>query len=87
MVPEGKFQDLSLYFIIDLPLSYRSNSLLIIVDQLTKFVSLLPCAFGPKHPFGVGAVVDLLVHHIVCKYGITLSIVYSCNVQFTVYLW
>ena len=57
------------------------------MDRLTKFVSFLPCAFGPDYPFGVGGAADLLVYHIACKLGIPQSIVHDCNVQFTADLW
>ena len=69
---------------MELPLSYGSNSLLLIMDQLTKFVYLLFYAFGPDHPFGVVGMANLLVHHIVCKYGVIPSIVYEQNGKFTV---
>ena len=57
------------------------------MDRLTKFVSFLPCAFGPDYPFGVGGTADLLVQHIVCKYGVPQSIVYDHDAQFTVDMW
>ena len=57
------------------------------MNWLTKFVSLLPWTFGPDCPFGVGAMADLLVCHIVYKYGVPWSIVHDQNVQFTVDLW
>ena len=47
------------------------------MDQLTKFVSLLPCAFGPEHSFGAGGAADLLVRHIVYKYGVPWPIVHN----------
>ena len=71
LVPEGKFQDLSLNFIMDLPLILVSISLLVVVDWLNRFVTLLPCAFGPDQHFGVGVAANLLVLHIVCKYSIS----------------
>ena len=57
------------------------------MDRLIKFVSLLPCSFGVDHPFGAGGVTDLLVHHIVCKYGVLQSIVHDQDVRFIVDLW
>ena len=86
-VPEGKFQDLSLNFIMDFTLSLGSNSLLVIVHWLTKFITLLPCTFDPDLHFGAGGTADLLVHHIVCKYGISQSILHDQDSQFTVDLW
>ena len=57
------------------------------MDWLIKFVFLLNCAFGPDHPFGVGVAADLLVCHIVYKYGIPQSIVYNQDMRFTADLW
>ena len=54
------------------------------MDWLTKFVSLLPYAFGPDHLFDAGVLADWLVCHIVCKYGIPQSIVHNQDAQFTV---
>ena len=72
---------------MDLPLSWGSNSLLVVVDQLTKSISLLPSDFGPDHPFGAGGAADLLVCHIVCKYSVPRSIVHNQDIQFTMDLW
>ena len=57
------------------------------MDWLIKFFSLLNCAFGPDHPFGVGGAADLLVCHIVYKYGIHQFIVCNQDVRFTADLW
>ena len=76
-VPDGKFQSLSPDFITDLPLSQGFNALLIVVDRLTKYITLLSCAFGLDCPFGMGGAADLLVRHIVCKYGVLWSIVHD----------
>ena len=72
---------------MDLPLSYRSNSVLILVDCLNKFVSLLPCTFRPDHPFGVESAADLLIRYIVYEYSVSQSIVYDWDSQFTAELW
>ena len=75
--PDGKFQALSLNFITDFPFTQGFNALLVVLDQLTKYVTLLLCAFGLDHPFGAGGMANLLVRHIVYKYGVPQSIVHN----------
>ena len=70
---------------MDLLLSSGSNSLIVGVDQLTKFVSLLLCAFGPNHP--LGGVADLLVHHNICRCSVLRSIVHDQDAQFSADPW
>ena len=62
---------------MNLPLTLGFNSLLIVVDWLIKFFSLLPCTFEPVHPFGVGGMADLLVCYIVYKYSVPQFIVHD----------
>ena len=57
------------------------------MDWFTKYVTLLPCAFGPDHLLGAGGAADLLVRYIVCKCSVPWSIVYEKDEQFTVDLW
>ena len=57
------------------------------MDWLTKFVTLLPCDFGPDHLFDGGGMADLLFHHIVYKYIVPQSMVHDQDVQFTADIW
>ena len=53
------------------------------MDQLTKFVFVLPCTLGPDHSFGAGGTADLVVRHIVCKYSVLRFIVHDQDACFT----
>ena len=65
---------------MDLPLSQGFNTLLVIVDWLNRYVTLLPYVFELDYYFGAGSMADLLVRHIVYKYDALWSIVYDRDV-------
>ena len=45
-VPPARFHSWSLDFVTDLPVSHGCNTILTVVDRLTKFVKLIPCWMG-----------------------------------------
>ena len=70
-------------FITDLPLSAGFNTLLLIVDRLTKFTLLVPCFSGPGQPLSVGEVAKLVFDSLVCWFGVPHSLVTDHDSCFT----
>ena len=83
-IPTGKFLDYSLDFVTDLPLTAGCNAIVTNVDQLTKWVTLVPCHMGPDYPLRAEEVASLFFHHIVCHFGIPHSLVHDQDAQFIV---
>ena len=63
-IPSEKFLDYSLNFVTDLFLAAGCNSIVTIVDQLTKWATLIPCHMGPDHPLGAEEVALLFFHYV-----------------------
>jgi hypothetical protein len=71
-IPNWKWEDISMDFIVGLPLTDRKfNSIWVIVDRLTKFSH-----FIPVHTFyRAEKYVELYVSHIMCLHGVPKTII------------
>jgi len=67
---EQPYEVVTMDFITELPLSNRSNCILVIIDKLTKFVSLIPTTGVNKEQ-----TVEIFFAHIVSKYGLPRQII------------
>ena len=79
--------DYSLDFVTDLPLASGCNTIVTVVDRLTKWVTLIPCHMGPDHPLGAEEVASLFFRHIVCRFGLPRSLVHDRDARLTSAFW
>jgi transposase InsO family protein len=84
-IPDNPWDSVSMDFIVKLPRSTneRYDSVLVIVDRLTKYVTLIPTVetIGGK---GVG---KLFVKHVYADHGLPKSIVTDRDTRFTANFW
>ena len=79
-VPEQKWQSVSMDFIIELPLTMRGHTgIVIFVDWLTKMVRLAPL----RTDFSASDVVDLLVSQVFRHHGLPTELVTDRDMRFT----
>ena len=69
--PKGAWQEITMDFIEGLPLSENANSILVVVDRLTKYAHLLAL----KHPYSAASVSKIFVDNIVKLHGVPLAII------------
>ncbi|XP_022877076.1 uncharacterized protein LOC111395327 [Olea europaea var. sylvestris] len=77
------WEDVSMDFIEGLPKSGNYNSLLAVVDRLSKYAHFLPL----KHPFTAEGVVAVFIKEIVRLHGIPRSIISDLDKVFLSHLW
>ena len=76
----GTFQQITMDFIMDLPISDSYDSIFIVVDQgLTKGVILMPC----NKMITAIQTADLLIRGVFKRFGLPDSIISDRGVQFT----
>lgn len=81
-IPEWKWERISMDFVAELPrLSHRSDTIWVIVDQLTKFAYLLPL----KVSFSAERLAHIYIQEIVQLYGVSVSIISDRGFVFTSY--
>ena len=68
--PTKPFQDITMDFIVKLPLSNGYDSILVIVDRLTKYSKIFP--FKESHT--AEELADFYIDHIGLQYGFPLSL-------------
>lgn len=81
--PDAPWHAITLDFIEGLPLSDGANSILVVVDRLTKYAHFLPL----RHPFTAASVSKLFVDNIVKLHGVPLSVVSDRDKKFTSHFW
>jgi hypothetical protein len=83
-IPAWKWEDISMYFIVSLPLTGRKfNSIWVIVDRLTKsahFISM-------RTFYRVEKYVELYISHILCLRGVPKTIISDRYPQFVARFW
>lgn len=82
-IPQAVWEDVSMDFIGGLPKSYRYDSIMVVVDRLTKFGHFIPVA----HPYEARTVADLFIREIVRLHGFPSSIVSDRDKTFTSTFW
>jgi hypothetical protein len=81
-IPDCKWRELSMDFIEGLPESNGYNTILVIVDRLTKGAILIPCART-----GSNYIVPNFLQHVVAYYDLPPAITSDRGSQFVSELW
>jgi len=82
-VPERIWDDLSLDFITGLPKLQDFETIMVVVDRLSKYVHFVPL----KHPFTARSVAELFVKEIVRLHGVPNSLVSDRDPLFMSQFW
>ncbi|KAK1678256.1 hypothetical protein QYE76_039104 [Lolium multiflorum] len=82
-IPDGAWKDITMDFIEGLPLSDRTNVILVVVDRFTKVAHFLPL----KHPYTAQDVARVFVDGIVKLHGMPRSITSDRDTIFTSHFW
>lgn len=82
-VPALVWDDISMDFIKGLPLSKGMDTILVVVDRLTKFAHFL----GLRHPFTTLSLAELFIKEIVRFHGFPSSIVSDRDRIFLSHFW
>jgi hypothetical protein len=83
-VPDWKWDDISMDFIVGLPLTSRkNNSIWVIVDRLTKCAHFIPV----KTSYNVQKYAEIHVAHVLCLHGVPKTIVSDRGSQFVARFW
>lgn len=82
-VPTGPWQDISMDFIDGLPKSEGFDSIMVVVDRLTKFAHFIPL----KHPYSAPQVATALWDYVIKLHGIPLTILSDRDSIFTSAVW
>ena len=79
-VPTWKWEDINMDFVVGLPQTQKQyDSIWVVVDRLTKSAHFIPvkCTYSAKD------YVRIFIDEIVCRHGISLSIISDWGAQFT----
>ena len=82
-VPHQVWEEVSMDFVETLPRSGGFDTVLVVVDRLSKYAHVL----GLKHPFSALSVATLFTREIVRLHGYPLSIVSDCDKVFMSLFW
>jgi len=82
-VADGPWSSISMDFIEELPNSNGYNSILVVVDRLTKWAVFIPTTTTLK----AAGLADLIIDHIICQHGIPRSIISDRGSKFTSRVW
>ena len=84
MVPEWKWEEISMDFIVGLPRTRDGyDSIWVIVDRLTKVAHFIPV----KTTYSGAQLAELYMSRIVCLHGVPKKIVSDRGTQFTSRFW
>lgn len=81
--PTAPWLEITMDFIEGLPVSEGANSILVVVDRLTKYAHFLPL----KHPYTAASVSKLFVDNIVKLHGVPQAIISDRDKIFTSHFW
>ena len=82
-VPQRIWEDISMDFIDGLPRSEGYNSILVVVDHLSKYAHFIPL----KHPYTAIVVATIFLKEIVRLHGLPKSIILDRDKVFTSLFW
>jgi len=82
-IPDHPWQHLTIDFVTGLPKDSRFNTILMVVDWLTKMQHLVPC----RHTCTARDLATLYLIHVFGYHGLPLSIVSDCGAQFVSDFW
>jgi hypothetical protein len=84
IVPDWKWDDISMDFIVGLPLTtHKFNSFWVIVDRLTKFSHFIPMNTN----YNVQKYAEIYVAHVLCLHGVLKTIISDLWSQFVARFW
>lgn len=78
-IPQGKWQDIAMDFITSLPLSANFDSILVVIDRLTKYVHFIPVHTS----YTALRLAELYIQYIFRLHGFPSSIVCDKDPKFT----
>lgn len=82
-IPHQVWEDVAMDFIDGLPTSHGKNSILVVIDRLTKYAHFLPLS----HPYSARIIADKFVDGIVKYHGMPHSIVSDRDPIFMSKFW
>lgn len=82
-IPNQIWEDLAMDIIDGLPVSYNKNSIMVVVDRLSKYIHLFPLT----HPYTASSVAQVFMEGVCKLYGVPKSIVSDRDPSFTSLFW
>jgi hypothetical protein len=83
-IPECKWDDISMFFIVGLPLTaYKFNSIWVIIDRLSKSAHFIPVNTNYK----VQKYVEIYIGCVLCLHGVSKTIISDRASQFVARFW
>jgi transposase InsO family protein len=82
-ISDGPWTSISMDFVEELPASNGYNSILVVVDRLTKYATFIPTTTK----LSTAGLVDLIVDNVVSRHGLPTSIISDRGSKFTSKLW
>jgi hypothetical protein len=83
-IPECKWDDISMDFIVGLPLTaHKFDSIWVIVDQLSKSAHFIPV----HTRYDVQRYVEIYIAHVLCLHGVSKTIISDRGSQFVARFW
>jgi hypothetical protein len=71
-IPDWKWNDISMNFILGLPLTaYKFNSILVIIDRLTKSTHFIPININYK----AQKYAEIYISHVLCLHGVPKTVI------------